>query len=134
MKKFLAEFKTFATKGNVIDLAVGVMIGAAFSSITTTLVGSVLMPLIGLFIGGIDIGSWVINIPNFIYGGDDIALGMGAFIMSVINFIIIALILFLMIKAMNKMRSKKEEAAPAAPSKEEVLLTEIRDIMKEKNS
>ncbi len=132
MKKFLSEFKAFAARGNVIDLAVGVVIGAAFGAITTSLVNDIVMPLVGLFIGGIDLTSWVINIPNFIYGGDPIALNIGLFISAIVDFLIIAFVLFCVIKVIN--RKKKEEApkAPPAPSAEEKLLAEIRDILKEK--
>ena len=92
------------------------------------------MPLVGLFIGGVDLTSWVINIPNFIYGGDPIALNIGLFISAIVDFLIIAFVLFCVIKAINSSKKKKEEApaAPPAPSAEEKLLTEIRDILKEK--
>ena len=134
MKKFFSEFKAFAARGNVIDLAIGVVIGGAFGAITTSLVNDLVMPLVGLFIGGIDLTSWVINIPNFIYGGDPIALNIGLFISAIIDFLIIAFVLFCVIKAINSTKKKEEEApkAPPAPSAEEVLLTEIRDILKKK--
>ena len=134
MKKFFSEFKAFAARGNVIDLAIGVVIGGAFGAITTSLVNDLVMPLVGLFIGGIDLTSWVINIPNFIYGGDPIALNIGLFISAIIDFLIIAFVLFCVIKAINRTKKKEEEApkAPPAPSAEEVLLTEIRDILKKK--
>lgn len=131
MKKFFSEFKAFAARGNVVDLAVGVVIGAAFGAITTSLVNDIVMPLVGLFIGGIDLSSWIINIPNFIYGGDPIALNIGIFISAIVDFLIIAFVLFCVIKVINR---KKKEApkAPPAPSAEEKLLAEIRDILKEK--
>ncbi|MBE6949297.1 MAG: large-conductance mechanosensitive channel protein MscL [Ruminococcaceae bacterium] len=134
MKKFFSEFKAFAARGNVIDLAVGVVIGGAFGAITSSLVNDLVMPLVGLFIGGVDLTSWVINIPNFIYGGDPIALNIGLFISAIVDFLIIAFVLFCVIKAINSSKKKKEEApaAPPAPSAEEKLLTEIRDILKEK--
>ena len=134
MKKLMHEFKEFAMRGNVVDLAIGVVIGGAFGTITSTLVDSVILPFIGLFIGGIDISSWVVNVPNFIYGGDPIPLGIGAFLMAIINFIIIAFVMFLVVKGMNRVRRKKEEepAAPPAPTNEEILLAEIRDLLKEK--
>lgn len=131
MKKFLNEFKAFAARGNVIDLAVGVVIGGAFGAITTSLVNDLVMPIVGLFIGGIDLSSWIINIPNFIYGGDAIAVNIGNFISAIVDFLIIAFVLFCVIKVINR---KKKEApkAPPAPSAEEKLLAEIRDILKEK--
>ena len=137
MKKFFNEFKTFAVKGNFIDLAIGVVIGSTFGAITSTFIEKIVMPFLGLFIGGIDISAWVINIPNFIYGGEPIVLGIGAFLMAIINFIVIAFVLFLVVKGMNALK-KKEEAAPPPPpaepepTKEELLLAEIRDILKEK--
>lgn len=134
MKKFLSEFKEFAVKGNVIDLAIGVIVGGAFGSITSTLIEKVIMPFIGLFIGGIDISQWVINIPNFIYGGAPIAIGIGEFLMAVLNFFIIAMVLFIFVKAINAFKRKKEEEPPAPPepSNEEKLLAEIRDLLKDK--
>jgi len=134
MKKMMKEFKDFIARGNVLDLAVGVIIGGAFGSITSTLVESVIMPIIGIFIGGLDLSGWVINVPNFIYGGDPIAIGIGTFLNAVINFLIISFVLFSIIKAFNAFKKKEEEApaAPPAPSKEEVLLTEIRDLLAKK--
>ncbi len=132
-KGFLAEFKAFALKGNVMDMAVGVIIGAAFGNIVTSLTESFINPLIQAITGstsedgGVKIGgSFTINGAVFNYGN---------FISAIVNFLIIALILFCIIKAVNKAMTigqKKEEAKPAAPSKEEVLLTEIRDLLKEK--
>ncbi len=127
MKKFLEEFKAFALKGNVMDLAVGVIIGSAFGAITTSLINDILMPLIGVIIGGIDFSSLAVTV-----GGASIA--YGNFITAVINFILIAFVVFWLVKAMNKLTAKKEEA-PAAPpetSAEEKLLTEIRDLLKDK--
>ncbi|MGN0684244.1 MAG: large conductance mechanosensitive channel protein MscL [Oscillospiraceae bacterium] len=140
MKKFLEEFKTFALKGNVMSMAVGVIIGGAFQSIVAALTNSFINPLIALILGGVQRdengnpiyvgGSFTINGIEFNYG---------AFLSAVINFIIMALILFLLIKGMNTLMAlgkKKEEEKPAAPpepSKEEVLLTEIRDLLKENN-
>ncbi|MBO4864682.1 MAG: large conductance mechanosensitive channel protein MscL [Eubacterium sp.] len=127
MKKFLEEFKEFALKGNVMDMAIGVIIGGAFASIVAALTDNIINPIIGCFTtGGLE--GWTISIWKA-------ELGIGAFIMAIINFIILALILFAMIKAMNKLMDarKKEEEAPAEdpePTKEEVLLTEIRDLLK----
>ena len=116
----LKEFKEFALKGNMVDLAVGIVIGAAFGAIVSSLVDDVFMPIIGLIIGGVDFSSLVLGPMN-----------IGLFINAVVKFIIIAFALFLVVRGMNAMK-KKEEAAPAAPPKEEVLLTEIRDLLKKK--
>ena len=134
MKKFFAEFKDFIARGNVLDLAVGVIIGGAFGAITNALVEHVIMPFVGLFIGGLDLSHWVINVPNFIYGGEPIAIGIGAFLNAIINFLIIALVLFAIIKAFNKFKKAEEEkpAPPPEPSAEEKLLTEIRDLLAKK--
>ena len=136
MKKLIAEFKEFIARGNVLDLAIGVIIGGAFAAITSALVESIIMPIVGIFIGGLDLSKWVINVPNFIYGGEPIAIGIGAFLNAIINFIIIALVLFAIIKAFNALKKKeKEEEAPAPdpePSAEEKLLTEIRDLLAKK--
>ncbi|MCR5212877.1 MAG: large conductance mechanosensitive channel protein MscL [Eubacterium sp.] len=140
MKKFLEEFKAFALKGNVMDMAIGVIIGGAFSAIITALTESFINPLINS-IGGAEVAG-SIKLPWVDYSGLDseaaaaLSLNYGAFITAVINFVIIAFVLFLMLKGMNKLmnlRKKEEEAAPdPEPSKEEVLLTEIRDLLKEK--
>ena len=135
---FFKEFKEFAMKGNVMDMAVGVIVGGAFGKIVSSLVDDVLMPLIGMTTGGIDLSGleYKVMIPG-IDGGEPIAgavLKYGAFIQNVIDFLIIAFCIFLMIKAMNKLTAKKEEEpAPAPePSAEEKLLTEIRDLLKKK--
>jgi large conductance mechanosensitive channel len=120
----LNEFKTFAMRGNVIDLAVGVVIGAAFGKIVTALVDGVIMPPIGLAIGGIDFAA--ITIPLT----DEVSIAIGAFINTVIQFIIIAFAIFLLVKAINRVK-KEEPAAPAAPPADVVLLTEIRDLLKQ---
>lgn len=134
-KKFFGEFREFAVKGNVVDLAVGVIIGGAFKSISTSIVEDIFMPFIGLFIGGINLTKWVVQIPNFIYKSEPIALNVGNFLMTIIDFIIIALVVFMIVKAMNAVKRKKGEEKPAVPvlSKEEVLLTEIRDLLAQNN-
>ncbi|MCR5369075.1 MULTISPECIES: large conductance mechanosensitive channel protein MscL [Eubacterium] len=128
MKKFLKEFKEFALKGNVMDLAIGMIIGGAFSSIVASLTDNIINPIVGCFVAG-GLNGWTVTVGKA-------QLGIGAFIMAVVNFIILAFVLFLMLKGMNKMLSlrKKEEeaAAPAEPSAEEKLLTEIRDLLKDK--
>jgi large conductance mechanosensitive channel len=122
------EFKAFATKGNVMDLAIGVIIGGAFGKIVTSLVNDLLTPLIGLLLGGVDFSGLQIAV------GDD-AIKYGAFIQSVIDFLIIAFTIFIVIRFLNKLTRKKQAApaVPPAPTKQEVLLTEIRDLLKRQN-
>jgi large conductance mechanosensitive channel protein len=125
---FVKEFKEFAIKGNVMDMAVGVIIGGAFGKIVTSLVGDVLMPVIGIFTGGINFTALAVTI-----GAAEIKYGM--FIQNIFDFIIIALCIFLMIKGINKLKKKEKEIpapAPAEPSNEEKLLTEIRDLLQQK--
>ena len=139
MKKFIAEFKEFAMKGNVVDMAIGVVIGAAFGKITTSLVNDVIMPLISRITGGVDFSAWkwVLKAAEVAEDGTEIpeiAVNYGSFIAVVLDFLIIAFVLFLVVKAINKLRSigKKEpaEEEDPAPTSEE-LLTEIRDLLKE---
>lgn len=128
MKKFLQEFKDFAMRGNVIDLAVGVIIGGAFSAITTSLINDIIMPLIGIFVSEASFADLSVTIGNA-------EITYGNFIQAVLNFIIMAFIVFCMVKSINKITRKKEEAPPPSPpepSNEEKLLMEIRDILKEK--
>ena len=137
MKKFFAEFKTFAMRGNVMDMAIGVIIGTAFGKITTSLVNDVFMPLIGLLIGGIDLTQWniLLNSAAVAAGADPVTLGIGNLLAVILDFIIVAFAMFLLVKAMNKLASlkKKEEEAPEEDPKptSEELLTEIRDLLKE---
>ncbi|HPF88717.1 MAG TPA: large-conductance mechanosensitive channel protein MscL [Candidatus Limiplasma sp.] len=128
------EFKKFALKGNVVDLAVAVIIGAAFGKIVTSLVNDIVMPLIGLIIGGIDFTSLKIVLTPAVGDTAEVAILYGSFIQAVIDFFLIALSIFFMIKLMNKFKKKEEEqpAAPAAPPQDVVLLTEIRDLLKTK--
>lgn len=150
MANFIQEFKDFALKGNVMDMAVGVIIGSAFGQIVTSFVSDVLMPPIGTLLGGADFTDMKLTLKEAVpaqidNAGNEIAaateavtLNYGAFLQNVVDFLIIAICIFVMIKGINKLASlkkKKEEekpAAPPAPSKEEVLLTEIRDLLKEK--
>ncbi|MDO5601254.1 MAG: large-conductance mechanosensitive channel protein MscL [Oscillospiraceae bacterium] len=133
MKKFFREFKEFAVKGNVVDMAVGVVIGGAFGKIVTSLVGDVIMPAIGLLTGKINLAalSFVVKGSG---GSEDVSIAYGAFLQNVVDFLIVALCIFLAVKLLNRLKRKKEEAPPAAPvpSAEEILLTEIRDLLKEK--
>ena len=136
MKKFIEEFKAFALKGNVMDMAIGVIIGAAFGSIVTALTDSFINPLIAVITGGAEKDeNGVMQVVGGTFTVRGVEFSYGAFISAVINFLIIALILFCLIKAVNKAMAigkKKEEEKPAEPPKEEVLLTEIRDLLKEK--
>ena len=141
MKKFFQEFKEFINKGNVLGLAVGVIIGGAFSTITTSLTNDVIMPIVSIFLGGVDFSSMSIALPTFYALAEDAApntLNYGNFISAVINFLILALVVFCIVKAVNAAMDKakkKEEAAPPPappePSAEEKLLAEIRDLLKE---
>ncbi len=138
---FLKEFKAFALKGNVMDMAVGVIIGGAFGKIVTSLVNDVIMPPIGLAIGGVDFTDLKLTIKQQVLdaAGQVVAPAVtwnyGAFIQQVVDFTILAFCVFLMVKVMNRLMKKAESKpapapAPPAPSKEEVLLTEIRDLLK----
>ena len=144
MSKFLQEFRDFAVKGNMIDMAVGIIIGGAFGKIVTSLVSDIIMPPIGLLVGGVNFTDW--NVEAVMENGEVITpaltLNYGNFIQVLFDFLIIALSIFFVIRGINKMKemtSKKkaeeEAAAPAPepePTKEEILLTEIRDLLKNK--
>ena len=134
MKKFMEEFKAFAMRSNVLDMAVGVVIGGAFGKITTSLVNDIIMPLISMLTGGIDFSSWKWVLKAAEGDAAEVAVNFGSFVAVVLDFIIIAFAVFCMVKAINKFHKKKEEApaAPPEPSAEEKLLTEIRDLLKEK--
>jgi large conductance mechanosensitive channel len=131
MKKFFQEFKTFAMKGNVIDLAVGVIIATAFSKIVSSLVNDLLMPILSLIIGKISISDLSVTIASRI-GGEPIILQYGLFMQNIIDFLIIALSIFIALKFVNKLMrtGKKEEVKPSVLTKDQVLLTEIRDLLK----
>ena len=149
LTNFLNEFKEFAIKGNAMALAVGTIIGAAFSTITKSLTDDIIMPVVSIFLGGIDFSELKLVLPR-LWGeavldeaGNEIlnTLNWGNFISAVINFFILAFVVFMLVKGLNKLAElgkKKEEEAPAeepappAPSAEEVLLTEIRDLLKDK--
>jgi len=130
------EFKAFAVKGNVIDMAVGIIIGAAFGKIVTSFVGDVIMPPIGLLIGGVDFSDLAVTLKAAEGSAPAVVLAYGKFIQSIIDFVIVAFAIFMGVKAINKM--KREEAAaptlPPVPTKEEVLLGEIRDLLKAQNN
>ena len=144
MKKFIEEFKTFAMRGNVYDMAVGVVIGGAFGKITTSIVNDIIMPLISMITGGIDFSEWKWVLKEAVMAADgvtvetaEVAVNFGNTIAVILDFIIIAFAVFCMVKALNKLHRKKEEPAPEpdpappAPTTEE-LLTEIRDLLKNK--
>ena len=127
------EFKKFALKGNMLDMAVGIIIGGAFGTIVKSLVDDVLTPPLGLLLGGVDFGDKKLVLKEAVDGANAVTLNYGSFINAVIAFLIVAFALFMVIKAMNKLQAK-EEAAPAAPPKSEVLLEEIRDLLKKQNA
>ncbi len=126
------EFKEFAMKGNVVDLAVGIIIGGAFGKIVSSLVGDVIMPPLGIVIGGVDFRDLSVTLKSAAVGAPAVLLRYGSFIQSIFDFAIVAFAIFLMIKAINAMKRRKEEAPapPAKPSAEVLLLTEIRDLLK----
>ena len=131
---FIHDFKEFVSRGNVVDLAVGVVIGAAFGKIVSALVDNVIMPPIGYIVGGIDFSDLVLRIGNPVADAKGVVTGgaiirYGAFLNTVIQFIIVAIAIFLVVKLMNRL-IKHEDAAPAAPPADVVLLTEIRDLLK----
>lgn len=125
----LQEFKAFAMRGNVVDLAVGVIIGAAFGKIVSSLVEDVIMPPIGYVLGGVDFSGLVLTLKEAEASAPAVTLNYGLFLNSVVDFIIVAFVIFLAIKQMNRFK-KQEEAKPAEPSEEVQLLREIRDSMK----
>lgn len=130
--KLIQEFKKFAMRGNVVDMAVGIIIGAAFGKIITALVNDVIMPPIGLLVGGIDFSNLMFTIKEAEEGAAAVTIKYGSFINTVIDFTIVAFAIFMVIKAMNSLKKKEEEkpAAPPKPSDEVVLLGEIRDLLK----
>lgn len=129
------EFKEFAMRGNVVDMAVGIIIGAAFGKIVSSLVNDVIMPPIGMLLGGIDFSNFALTLKEAAGEVPAVTLNYGVFINTVIDFLIIAFAIFLVIKGMNKMKRKQEEepAAPPAPTKEQTLLTEIRDLLRSRS-
>lgn len=138
MSKFLTEFKEFAMRGNVLDMAVGVIIGAAFGKIVSSLVDDIIMPPIGWLIGGVNFTDLKVTLPSVEIAGEQMqaaTINYGNFLQNILDFVIVAFCIFLLIKVVNKIANKKKEepAAPAPapePSAEEKLLTEIRDLLK----
>ena len=129
MKKFMEEFKQFIARGNVMDMAVGVIIGGAFSAITSSLIDDIIMPLLGIFTGSISFAALAFEVNGAV-------IAYGNFIQAVLNFLVMAFVVFCLVKGLNKLHRKKEEAPPPPPepSNEEKLLTEIRDLLKEKGN
>ena len=131
MKKFVSEFKEFISRGNVLDMAVGVVIGGAFTAIVTALVDNIIMPLIGILVGGLDFTGLSVKVG-------EVTIGYGAFIQAVINFLLISFVIFCVIRSFTKLAKKKGEApaTPPAPTEYVLLLREIRDLLanQEKNS
>ena len=130
----MQEFKTFAMRGNVVDMAVGIVIGGAFGKIVSSFVADVIMPPIGLIIGGVDFSNLAITIQEAVGDTAAVTVNYGVFIQTVLDFVIVAFAIFMVIKGMNSLKKKEEEApaAPPEPPKEEILLTEIRDLLKQK--
>lgn len=134
--KILQEFKTFAMRGNVVDLAVGVVIGTAFGKIVSSLVGDIIMPIVGVLTGGVDFSDLKLVIKEGIKEAENVTVNYGMFIQNIVDFLIIAFSIFVVVKLINKLKkAEKEEekpVTPAAPAEDIVLLTEIRDLLKNK--
>jgi large conductance mechanosensitive channel len=132
---FVKEFREFAVKGNVVDMAVGIIIGAAFGKIVTSFVGDVVTPPLGYLIGGVDFTNLAVTLPAIQEGKEAVTLRYGAFLQTLFDFIIIAFAIFLAVKMINRLK-RKEEVAPSTPppppSRQEVLLEEIRDLLKQR--
>tara|TARA_R100000152_G_C6651453_1_gene92955 strand:+ start:255 stop:650 length:396 start_codon:yes stop_codon:yes gene_type:complete len=128
------EFKKFAMRGNVVDMAVGIIIGVAFGKIVSSFVSDVIMPPLGLLMGGVDFKDLAIVLKEAVGDTPAVVIAYGQFIQTIVDFVIIAFAIFIAIKVMNSLKAKEEAApeAPPAPTKEEILLTEIRDILKQK--
>ena len=131
----IKEFKEFAVKGNVIDMAVGIIIGAAFGNIVSSFVGDVIMPPIGVLVGGIDFSNLAFTIKEAVGDNPAVVISYGKFIQTVVDFTIVAFAIFIAIKGINTLKRKEEEApaAPPEPPAQEVLLTEIRDLLKNRS-
>lgn len=132
MKTLLSEFKVFALRGNVLDLAIGIVIGAAFGKVVAALVDHLLMPPIGLLIGGTDLSHWVITLRAASAEAPAVTLGIGLFVNALVQFLIVAFAVFLVVKGVNRLRRQQEAAPPPppAPSREVELLVEIRDLLR----
>ena len=140
MGKFIQEFKDFAMKGNVLDMAIGVVVGGAFGKIVTSLVNDIIMPGVGVLTGGLNFTDYKFVIQKGVTDGTEVitpevAITWGSFVQTVVDFLIIAFCIFLAVKAINQLKRKTEQPAPAAPAgpTQEELLTQIRDLLKEQN-
>jgi len=131
MAGMASEFKSFVMRGNVLDLAVGVVIGAAFGKIVSSLVGDLLMPPIGLLLGGVDFSQLALTLKPAMGDKPAIVMGVGKFFQAIVDFVIIAFAIFLVVKAANRMKREAPAAAPPGPSPTERLLTEIRDLLRQ---
>ena len=131
MAGFLKEFREFAVKGNVVDMAVGIIIGAAFGKIVTSLVADVITPPLGYVIGGVDFTQMSFTFPALLAGKDPVVLNYGKFLQTVFDFSIVAFAIFLMVKGVNRLKRKQEAApvVPPPPSRQELLLEQIRDLL-----
>ncbi|MGH8251481.1 MAG: large-conductance mechanosensitive channel protein MscL [Steroidobacteraceae bacterium] len=128
---FVQEFKEFAMKGNVVDMAVGIVIGAAFGKIVASFVDALVMPALGWVVGGVDFSSLAVILGTSAATGEPVSLGYGKFIQALVDFLIIAFAIFMALKAINRLKKPPAPAAVPPPPREEVLLTEIRDLLKQ---
>jgi large conductance mechanosensitive channel len=140
MNKTLQEFREFAVKGNVVDLAIGVIIGVAFGKIVESLVGDIFMPVIGALVGGLDFSNYFVGLSSKVTAmsldeakKQGAVLAWGNFITIALNFLIVAWVLFLVVKLINRLKRQEAAKEPPAPPKQEMLLTEIRDLLKQKS-
>lgn len=138
MGKFISEFKEFAVKGNAVDMAIGIIIGAAFGKIVSSIVDDIIMPPIGWLIKGVNFSDLKFKLPSVYIPGMEkipsVTINYGHFLQALLNFIIVAFCVFLIVKTINKITNSNKGKKPAAPSKEEQLLSEIRDLLKERQN
>lgn len=127
-----SEFKEFAMKGNVVDMAVGIIIGAAFGKIVSSLVSAIVMPALGWIIGGVDFSELSLALGTDTTTGEPVAIQYGLFIQALVDFLIVAFAIFMALKAINRLKKPPQPVAPPAPPREEVLLTEIRDLLRQR--
>lgn len=132
---FIKEFREFAVKGNVVDMAVGIIIGAAFGKIVTSFVNDIITPPLGYLIGGVDFTDLAVTLPAIQEGKEAVTINYGAFLQTTFDFVIVALAIFIAIKMINRLKRKEAEepATPSAPPRQELLLEEIRDLLKQRN-
>lgn len=133
MKNFIAEFKKFAVRGNMLDLAIGVIVGGAFGKIVSSFVADIVMPPISTLLGIVDFSEWKITLAKETFNHPVVTMNIGAFIQAVLDFTIIAIVLFLVIRVINRLKRADEKDVDAPKTKDQELLTEIRDLLKNKN-